>query len=213
MALTIQRKFRIKEGDVLYVINPPSGFIESWGDLPHGITIRKTADACHQVQWFVKDHETLAAGMDKALPWIRKEVTCWICFPKGTSGVQTDLTRDKGWEKLQEAGLCWKRLVSFNNTWSAFAVGQGETAVKETKERRVFQYIDAAAKTVRLPEDFALQLNNSPRAKAAFGSLSFTNKKGYVEWIVNAKRTGTRLLRLQASVERLAMGWKNPANR
>jgi len=46
----------------------------------------------------------------------------WIAFPKGTSKIQTDLTRDRGWDAVQAAGLKWINLVSVNETWSAFSL-------------------------------------------------------------------------------------------
>jgi len=46
----------------------------------------------------------------------------WISFPKGTSKIQTDLTRDKGWESLKALDLKWITLISVNETWSAFAL-------------------------------------------------------------------------------------------
>jgi hypothetical protein len=46
----------------------------------------------------------------------------WISFPKGSSKIQTDLTRDKGWEGVQALDLKWVNLVSVNETWSAFAL-------------------------------------------------------------------------------------------
>ncbi|RYF90014.1 MAG: antitermination protein NusB, partial [Chitinophagaceae bacterium] len=45
-----------------------------------------------------------------------------------------------------------------------------------------------------------------------FDSLSFTNKKEYIEWIVTAKREETRTERIAGTIERLAKKWKNPRN-
>ena len=42
--------------------------------------------------------------------------------PKGSSKIQTDLTRDKGWDVLQGLNLKWLTLVSVDDTWSAFAL-------------------------------------------------------------------------------------------
>ncbi|HEX8316139.1 MAG TPA: YdeI/OmpD-associated family protein, partial [Flavisolibacter sp.] len=61
--------------------------------------------------------------------------------------------------------------------------------------------------------DFEKQLQKAKKENAFFAKLSFTNKKEYVEWIINAKREDTRAARVKESVERLAKGWKNPANR
>ena len=46
----------------------------------------------------------------------------WISYPKGSSKLQTDLTRDKGWEPLQGSDLMWLSLVSVDDTWSAFGL-------------------------------------------------------------------------------------------
>jgi hypothetical protein len=44
----------------------------------------------------------------------------WISFPKGSSKIQTDLTRDKGWDSVRD--LKWVTLVSVDETWSAFSL-------------------------------------------------------------------------------------------
>ena len=51
---------------------------------------------------------------------LKPESLLWVAFPKGTSKIQTDLTRDKGWDVLQQADLKWVTLISVNDTWSAF---------------------------------------------------------------------------------------------
>ncbi|MBL7720925.1 MAG: YdeI/OmpD-associated family protein, partial [Chitinophagaceae bacterium] len=47
---------------------------------------------------------------------------------------------------------------------------------------------------------------------AYFETLSFTNKKEYIEWIVTAKREETRAERVKGTIERLGKQWKNPRN-
>jgi hypothetical protein len=59
----------------------------------------------------------------------------WISFPKGSSKIQTDLTRDKGWESLQTLDLKWITLVSVNETWSAFAL----RPYREGEEKQSFR--------------------------------------------------------------------------
>jgi hypothetical protein len=38
------------------------------------------------------------------------------------SKIQTDLTRDAGWESVTAADLMWLGLVSIDATWSAFSL-------------------------------------------------------------------------------------------
>ena len=48
--------------------------------------------------------------------------TLWIAYPKGSSKVQTDLTRDAGWDVVKDHDLRWLTLISIDDTWSAFSL-------------------------------------------------------------------------------------------
>jgi hypothetical protein len=114
--------------------------------------------------------------------------------------MQTDLTRDKGWDSLtKKDNLQWLSLVSFNDSWSAFAMRLKTTADQKKNEtkRLVFDFVDPVAKTVKLPEDLAAALKSNKKAASLFEGLSFTNKKEYIEWIVSAKREETRKQRIR----------------
>ena len=63
--------------------------------------------------------ETAIAGASAALA---SPGTLWIAYPKGSSKIQTDLTRDQGWDVLKEHDLMWLTLVSIDETWSAFSL-------------------------------------------------------------------------------------------
>jgi hypothetical protein len=155
--------------------------------------------------------------LNKILKLIKENITLWIYYPKITSGLQTDLSRDKGWEKLLDhEEMRWLSLISFDDTWSAFAcrlmtsVDEKRNAKKTT--RPIIDFINPEKKLVRLPEDFADILKKNKKTESFFNSLSFTNRKEYVEWIITAKREETRNARLAGSIERLNKGWKNPSN-
>ena len=46
-----------------------------------------------------------------------------------------------------------------------------------------------------------------------FNALSYTNRKEYVQWIVDAKREETRKARLVKTIAMLTEGRKNPSGR
>jgi hypothetical protein len=218
MPLTIAQKLKVKEGYTLLTVNAPNDFKASLGELPPGVNISDKAKSYDQIHWFVKDKAQMEEEVEPVTRLLKENVTCWIYFPKGSSKMQTDLTRDKVWESLQkQQNLQFLTLVSFNETWSAFAIRLKTKSDKKkaatAKERPIFQYIDAAKKQVYLPDDIAKAMENAKKEKAFFETLSFTNKKEYVEWIVSARRAETRKTRVQEAIERLAKGWKNPANR
>ena len=218
MAFTTAQKLKIKENFSLLTIHAPAEFKAALGELPSGVIISNKAKNYNQIHWFVKDKAQMESEVAKVIDLLKDDVLCWIYYPKGTSKIQTDLTRDKGWEELlKHKDLQWISLISFNDTWSTFGM-RLKTAADKNKEakpkaRPIFDYIDAKAKTIRLPEDFEKALQKAKTEKAFFDTLSFTNKKEYVEWIVTAKREETRATRVKESVERLSKGWKNPSNR
>jgi hypothetical protein len=217
MATTPAQKFKIKEGFTLRTINAPADFAKQLGALPNEVTITTSGKNFQQLHWFVLNKAQLDKELPKVMPLVKGEVLCWCYYPKGTSRLQTDLTRDKGWDNLlQREEFHWISLISFNDTWSAFAFRQKTEADanKETKpkERPILDYIDAKQKIVRLPDDLKAVLTKNKKANTFFESLSFTNKKEYVEWVVTAKRDETRKQRVADTLDRLLKGWKNPRN-
>jgi hypothetical protein len=211
------QKLKIKEGASILTVNAPSDYKKSLGPLPTGSTItggRKTFD---QIHWFVQEKAQMEKELKNVLPLIKGDVIGWIFYPKGTSKIQTDLTRDKGWDKLPKHEFQWIGLISFDDTWSAFGIRQKTGAQKEKEAkpavRPIFDYVDPKTKTVRLPADFAAALGKNKKQEAFFNTLTFTNKKEYIEWVVTAKKEVTRNERIKASIERLGKEWKNPANR
>jgi len=219
MPASIAQKLKIKEGYRLLTLNAPAGFKKQLGELPAGVKIMDSGTGSNQLHWFVTGRAQMEKELPKVLPQVKGDTVCWIYYPKGTSGMQTDLTRDKGWDALLKHSdtLTWISLISFDDTWSAFGFRpKTETDKKkesQPKERPIFDYIDAKAKTIRLPEDLAAALGKKKKEKAFFDALSFTNRKEYVEWIVTAKREETRAERVKGAIERLGKEWKNPANR
>ncbi|THU38159.1 bacteriocin-protection protein [Niastella caeni] len=217
MANSIAQKLKIKDGFTLRTINAPDDFKKHLAPLPAEVTISSSAKNFQQIHWFILNKAQLDKELPKVMPLVKGEVLCWCYYPKGTSKIQTDLTRDKGWDNLlKNDQFHWISLISFNDTWSAFAfrfkTAADEKKAAQPKERPVLDYIDPKQKIVRLPDDLAVVLSKNKKATAFFESLSFSNKKEYVEWIVTAKRPETRQERITGTVERLLKGWKNPRN-
>ena len=218
MPVSIAQKLKIKEGYILLTIHAPADFKKKLGELPKGVQIGESVKNYQQIHWFVKDRAQMEEELNKVLSLVKNDLTCWIYYPKGTSKIQTDLTRDKGWDELlKHKEMQWISLISFDETWSAFGMRPQTEADKKKqekpKERAIFEYIDPVKKIVYLPDDFSKELKKAKKQEAFFNTLSFTNRKEYVEWIVSAKREETRTTRIKESIERLGKEWKNPANR
>jgi hypothetical protein len=121
----LARKMKLKVGQHATIVNAPKGYLKEFEPLPDGVKVsQKMEKPSDWVQVFVKNQAELKTIFPKVVKLLKPESMLWISFPKGTSKIQTDLTRDKGWGVLMASDLKWINLVSVNGTWSAFAVRQ-----------------------------------------------------------------------------------------
>lgn len=67
---------------------------------------------------------------------------------------------------------------------------------------------DEEKREVDSPEDFTLKLQGNSTAQNFWNTLSFTNQKRYIDWIVSAKKEETRTERISNAVDLLAQGLK-----
>jgi hypothetical protein len=119
----LAKKMRLKPGQRSAIINAPKGFLKELSPLPSGVDlVEQLQGKFDWVQIFVQDRAELEKLAPRAIQALKPESLLWISFPKGTSKIQTDLTRDRGWDKLRRADLKWINLVSVNETWSAFSM-------------------------------------------------------------------------------------------
>lgn len=134
MAQTLAQKLRIKEGTKLFTLHAPAGFAAALAPLPAGVKVSAKGGDYDQVHWFVKNKAQVDQELAEVIALLHDDVLCWIYYPKGTSGIQTDLTRDKGWGDLHgHKDIQWLTLVSFDDTWSAFAM-RLKTAADRAKD-------------------------------------------------------------------------------
>ena len=129
----LARKMKLKSGLKAAVINAPESYVE---ELRHDTAMSPTLNGKFDwIQIFAKSKAELEGLTPKAAKALRPDSMLWISFPKGSSKIQTDLTRDKGWESLRALDLKWITLVSVNETWSAFAL----RPYKEGEEKQSFR--------------------------------------------------------------------------
>ena len=116
----LAKKMKLKSGLNAAVINAPENYVDA---LRHNTALSPTLNGKFDwIQIFVRDKAELDALAPKATKALKSESMLWISFPKGTSKIQTDLTRDKGWDVLRDLDLKWINLISVNEMWSAFSL-------------------------------------------------------------------------------------------
>lgn len=120
--MPLTQKLKLKPGLRAAIIEGPEGYVAELRDLPADVRMHGELDGTFDwVQVFVKSKAELDRIAPAVLAAVKPGGTVWFSFPKGISKIQTDLTRDKGWEEVRSAGLQWLTLISVNDTWSAFA--------------------------------------------------------------------------------------------
>jgi hypothetical protein len=119
----LAKKLKIKPGYHATVINAPKGYADELKPLPADVKLTQQFDfPSDWIQIFAQNTDELNKLFPKVLKILKPETLLWVSFPKGTSDLQSDLTRDKGWEIVIAAELKWINLVSVNETWSAFSM-------------------------------------------------------------------------------------------
>jgi hypothetical protein len=116
----LAKKLKLKPGLKAAVVRAPANYLQ---ELQHDAVISNALRGKFDwIQIFVKNKAELDDLAPKAANALKPESVLWITFPKGISKIQTDLTRDKGWEEVQKLNLKWINLVSIDETWSAFSM-------------------------------------------------------------------------------------------
>ena len=114
------KKLQLKPGQHALFLNAPEGYIAALGPLPDGVAlVDGPAGTLDFVQLFVRDSAELAKYAPAALAAIKRDGVFWISYPKKSSGVVSDLTRDEGWAPIAAAGLRPVTQIAVDETWSA----------------------------------------------------------------------------------------------
>jgi hypothetical protein len=113
------KKLGIKPGQRAAVVNPPDGYADRIGP-PEGVEVATELDGTFDfVQVFAKDRATLDRHLEAAHAALKPGGLFWISYPKGSSKVPTDLSRDVFLEALQHLGVRPVTQVSVDSVWSA----------------------------------------------------------------------------------------------
>ena len=102
------------------ILNAPKGYRTLLGPLPPDITVNtKPSGRYDFVHLFVANQAELATLGPAAMGAVKPMAIFWISYPKQGGGLESDITRDRGWDLLKKSGFDTVSQVSVNDTWSA----------------------------------------------------------------------------------------------
>lgn len=214
----LSKKLLIKPGKRVLLVNSPEHYIELLEPLPEAVQISfEAAGNCDVIQLFVLNNSELIKELKNLQPYFQADTIIWIAYPKKTSGMVTDLGMMSSWEETSKYSLRPVASVAINETWTALRfrpndqIKNSDVSNSSIRLNELSKYIDVDKRIITLPPELSKMLN--PQATDFFKSLSYTNKKEYVTWVLTAKQEKTRTERIIKSAEKLSAGKKNPSEK
>ena len=127
-ASALAKKLRLQPDQRVLIRNAPDGYADLLAPLPDGIEIatsnRGTFDFAH---FFVRTSSELQKITGQLARLAQADPLLWVSYPKKTSGLESDLSRDILAEIVMAAGLRTVALISVDNTWSAMRLRAAST--------------------------------------------------------------------------------------
>jgi hypothetical protein len=127
--MILSEKLQLKPGQRMLVQNAPEGYFERLVvEMPQAALELEGADALLLFVTSLKEVAELTPG---ALQRVGQAGLMWIAYPKGGSGVKTDVNRDRLAAAVVEA-TGWKavRQVAIDAVWSGLRFRPGELVGK-----------------------------------------------------------------------------------
>lgn len=219
--MTLIQKLKIKAGAVA-VINSPKGFAGEFKSFKPAASIPAGArESFDFVLLFATHSKELAPAWKQVTRALKQDGILWVASPKKSSGIPSDLGMTGGWEF--RAGSPWQPVaaISIDEKWTGsrfkFAPDleqkRQDRAAEEIRDADGTLIVDRVNRSIFPPKDLAAVLAKHPEARAFFDQLSFTNRKEYVTWIIEAKKAETRANRVTLALEKMVSGKKNPSEK
>lgn len=161
---------------------------------------------------FAVSQKQLKDILSDVIPVLAEDAKLWIAYPKLTSKIASDLSRDANWDCIANYGFETVRAVALDSVWSAIRMkkpGKDEKKAVGFSSVNPAPGIDYKKRTIETPLELQELLDENKPAAEFFNSLAFSHKREYVEWIVSAKKEETKARRLETTLEKLIAGKKN----
>lgn len=137
-------------------------------------------------------------------PHLNENAKLWISYPKLTSKITSDLSREKKWKVITQYGYEGVRTISMDSVWTASRFKIPKDVAKDnfcsTNPAPGVHYVK---RRIMPPAELELLFTKNKKAAIFFESLAFSHKREYVEWILSAKKEETKQKRLQITIEKL----------
>ena len=112
----LANKLQIRAGNSVSLVDAPAGFAL---DLPAWARRVEDRGEIDVVLAFVTAQKDLPTVAGQALRRGRAGGVLWMCYPKKTGAIASDVNRDIAWQPLADAGYRPVTQIAIDETWSA----------------------------------------------------------------------------------------------
>ena len=117
---SLVKKLGVKPGQKMLILNAPEGYLHLLEPLPEGAEVQTSAEGTFDfVQAFVYNKADVETYGGVAMRALKPGGLLWFTYPKKTSSIKTDITRDIGWEEVIKEGIRPVTQIAIDDTWSA----------------------------------------------------------------------------------------------
>lgn len=138
----LPQKLGIREGHRVGLDQPPSGFERTLGALPEGARLVPSSRGGEfdVILLFVRDLESLEAKLAPTIGRMAPSTALWICWPKKSSPLATDVDENEVRVRGLAAGIVDIKVCAVDEDWS------GHKFVFRLKDRPALQKKKASKK-------------------------------------------------------------------
>lgn len=118
----LPKKLGVKESHTVYLAGAPKDFADILVPLPPDVTVMTTVRGGQKLDvilLFAKSKAMVARRFAPLVDRMRNNAGLWVCWPKKSSGVKTDLTDSFVREYGLSTGLVDNKVCAIDDTWSA----------------------------------------------------------------------------------------------
>lgn len=130
------KKLGIKPGMRVLLLNAPEGFQKKLDPLPGDVTISETPGTVFDyVLVFVASVAELERYATPAVAAYKEPGGhLWFAYPKKSGKIKTDISRDAGWDVVEQEGFMGVTLISIDETWSCLRLRKASEIKKITRK-------------------------------------------------------------------------------
>jgi hypothetical protein len=120
MPTSLSQKLQLKPDQRLLLLNPPQDYaVQLVSGLPGVPLLAESQEQVEAVLLFVNNLAEVSRHAPDAFRLVLPDGLVWMAYPKGSSGIKTDVNRDTLSKTIDPTGWRPVRQIALDEVWSA----------------------------------------------------------------------------------------------